>query len=263
MKPCSDWPVPPVRPALAMVTTLGPPGRVPHSAPARRPSRPSRHSRGAPSPTVPPRDPASAGEGKGWETPSGDQKVGLKVWCSSAPPRLLSPLQSSSRAGEAPVRSTSPAAVTSRLAIPAHLGPWPGFGTFEMPLRVERARGWLLRPSGGRGRAAESPPPAGGGEGERAGAPRGARPAAGWGQAARPPLVHLMWGVPRRFLDLSFPANHEQEWVPRAHVERPSPSPLVNCILPSASLVTDWTWAKVHVLNGPQFPLFVQPKRSQ
>ncbi|MEJ1276179.1 adhesion G protein-coupled receptor G5 [Cricetulus griseus] len=194
-----------------MVTTLGPPGRVPHSAPARRPSRPSRHSRGAPSPTVPPRDPASAGEGKGWETPSGDQKVGLKVWCSSAPPRLLSPLQSSSRAGEAPVRSTSPAAVTSRLAIPAHLGPWPGFGTFEMPLRVERARGWLLRPSGGRGRAAESPPPAGGGEGERAGAPRGARPAAGWGQAARPPLVHLMWGVPRRFLDLSFPANHEQE----------------------------------------------------
>lgn len=72
VEPCSDWPVPPVRPALAMVTTLGPPGEfhIP-PPPARRPSRPSRHSTGAPSPTVPPGDPASAGAGAGWGTPRG------------------------------------------------------------------------------------------------------------------------------------------------------------------------------------------------
>lgn len=82
----------------------------------------------------------------------------------------------------------------SRSAVPTHLGSGPGFRTSELLLWVERARGWLLRPSGGRGRAAESPPPAGGGEGERAGAPRGARSAAGWGQAAGPPLARPSLG---------------------------------------------------------------------
>lgn len=153
--------------------------------------------------------------------------------------------------------------MTSRPAVPTHLGPGPGFRTSELQLWVERARGWLRRPSGGRGRAAESPPPARGGEGERAGAPRGARSAAGWGQVAGPPLARPSMGSrrqdPRPRLSRQPLSRCPATGVgTTTHVELHQVQTLVNCTTPAASADTDWTWARVHVLTGPQFPLFVQ-----
>lgn len=40
--PCSDWPAPPVHPAFAMATTLGPPGEFQIPSPPAAPSRPAR-----------------------------------------------------------------------------------------------------------------------------------------------------------------------------------------------------------------------------
>jgi hypothetical protein len=150
--------------------------------------------------------------------------VGLKSWtqvwgaagAAPAPVPRCKVLPSRERLRD---RSEYPVAMTSRPAVPTHLGPGLGFRTSELLLWVERARGWLRRPSGGRGRAAKSPPPARGGEGERAGAPRGARFAAGWGQAAGPPWPAQAWGRPGRIRVLGFPANHGlgdpgQEWAP-------------------------------------------------
>lgn len=177
---------------------VGSPGRVPHSAPARPPPLPAQPAfHGRPLPHRPAGGPGLRRGGSGL----GDPKRGLESWAQSlgfvGPRPAACPCSKALPLRERPgAAAHPPAAVTSRPAIPAHLGPGPGFRTSEMPRRVERARGWLRRPSGGRGRAAQSPPPAGGGEGERAGAPRGARPAAGWGQPAGPPLAHPSVGSP-------------------------------------------------------------------
>lgn len=62
------------------------------------------------------------------------------------------------------------------------------------------------------------------------------------------------WGLPRRFRDLGFPANHGLEWTPRAHMERYQVLTLVNCILPSASC-SHWIWAKESMSStGLNFP---------
>lgn len=42
------------------------------------------------------------------------------------------------------------------------------------------------------------------------------------------------------------------------HVELHQVLTLVNCITSSASADTNWTWVRIYVLTGPQFPLFLQ-----
>lgn len=78
VKPGSDWPVPPVRPALAMVTTLGPPGEFHIPPPPAAPPGPAAFHR-RPLPHCPAAGPASAGAGAGWGTP----KRELESWAQS------------------------------------------------------------------------------------------------------------------------------------------------------------------------------------
>lgn len=148
--------------------------------------------------------------------------------------------------------------MTSRPAALTHLGPEPGFRTSELLLWEERARGWLRRPSGGRGRAAESPPPAGGGEGERAGAPRGARSAAAWGQATGPPLAHPSMGSSRedpqprlsRQPRARSPATGVGTTDPRGELHQVFT--WLTAFFPVPALTTDWAWAMSSL--GLSFP---------
>lgn len=86
---------------------MGPPGEfhIPPPPATSPPPRPCRHSRGAPSPTVPPRDPASTGM-EGLPRAGGLQgrtkKLGSSLGCGGRRPGSCPSLQSSSLAGAAP-----------------------------------------------------------------------------------------------------------------------------------------------------------------
>lgn len=109
------------------------------------------------------------------------------------------------------------------------------------------------------GRAGGGPPSLLLPPGEGKGSGRGPRVGRGLQRAGARPRdprwLTQAWDLSRIFHDLGFPANQGQEWAPRAHVERHQVLTLVNCILPSASAVIDWTWAKESMSStGLNFP---------
>lgn len=90
VKPGSDWPVPPVRPALAMVTTLGPPGEFHIPPPPAAPPGPAGIPRAPPPPLsgLGP-GPCRGGGGLG-DLQEGTRKLGSEFGVRRTPPRLLS-----------------------------------------------------------------------------------------------------------------------------------------------------------------------------
>lgn len=101
VKPCSDWPVSPVRPALAMVTTLGPPGEFhippPPATPLPLLALPAFHGR--PLPHCPATGPGFHRDGD-WpgDSKRGLKKLGSSLGCGGRLPGSCASLQSSSLA---------------------------------------------------------------------------------------------------------------------------------------------------------------------
>lgn len=182
--PLSDWPAPPVHPALAMVTTLGPPGEFqipPPPAGAPLPCGPGPvHSEGGPA--LPP-TPAAPSLPRPGPQEVGEPGEGARKFCSESggccgcespgcspllqhAPNLTPSLPRKVRGLEG-VPGT-PWLSVSCIGGPAHLGRGPaGSGRPTRRGWAERARGLLRPPPGGprEGRGVSSSLP-GGGEGE-------------------------------------------------------------------------------------------------